>query len=258
MTERWNPLLALEFLTIIRLRRWSPAPVEALARAQAYYPLVGLLLGGILILADAAAGTALPEGPRAALLLVLLAAMTRGFHLDGLADTFDGLLGGGTVERRLEIMRDPRIGSFGATALMLVLLVQWSCLAALSGEARRPGLLLFPALGRLSMVVAVALVPYARRDGLGAHYHEVARGAPLWIAAAAAVAASVVLFGVSGLLLLAVAGGCGAGMALWSWRRIGGATGDVYGAACVVAEAGVLLALVAGAGQGVIRLGDWW
>lgn len=242
----WDPLLAVEFLTVVRVRRWRPVSAEALARAQAFYPLVGLGLGAGLVLLDWAMGGLLPAGAMAAVLVAVLAAATRGLHLDGLADSFDGLLGGRDPAQRLEIMRDPRLGSFGAAALVLVLLLKWSAIAALTSPLRRPGLLLAPALARYAMVIATASVPYARPSGLGAGYHDAARGAPLLIATVTAAALAVVLLGFGGLTLLALAALVGLGMARWAEARIGGATGDVYGAACELAETAVLLA-VAGA-----------
>src|SRR5262249_4187310 len=128
----WDPLLAVEFLTVARVRRFRLVSPAELARSQAFYPLVGLALGGALPAVDRLLAGALPPLTRSALQVALLAAVTRGLHLDGLADSFDGLLGGRDRGQRLEIMRDPRIGSFGATALALVLLLKWSALAELA------------------------------------------------------------------------------------------------------------------------------
>jgi adenosylcobinamide-GDP ribazoletransferase len=247
---RWDPLLAVEFLTVVRLRPWRPVPPPALARAQAFYPLVGLALGGVLALTDAALASSLPRGARAAALVAVLAVATRGLHLDGLADTFDGLLGGRDAAGRLAIMRDPRVGAFGAAAIALVLLLKWSALAELGAPLRRPGLLLFPALGRLAMVVTAAAVPYARAEGLGAGYHAAARGAPLVMATLTALAACSLALHPAGLVLAAVAAGVALGVGAWARALLGGATGDVYGATCELAETVVLLTLLAGAAHG--------
>lgn len=241
----WDPLLAVEFLTAVRLRRWRPVAAEALAQAQAFYPLVGLGLDAGLVLLDWALRDVLPAGALAVVLVATLTAATRGLHLDGLADTFDGLLGGHDAAQRLEIMRDSRLGSFGATALVLVLLLKWSAIAGLAAPLRRPGLLLAPALARYAMVVATAAVPYARPEGLGAGYHAAARGAPLVIAAAIGAASSVALFGPMGLTLLALATLVALAMARWAETRVGGSTGDVYGAVCELTEAALLLSVAA-------------
>src|SRR5262249_24897988 len=161
-----------------------------------------------------------------------LAAVTRGLHLDGLADSFDGLLGGRDRGQRLEIMRDPRIGSFGATALALVLLLKWSALAELAAPLRWPSLLLVPTIARFAMVGTVGAVPYARDHGLGAGYHAAARGAPALVAAGIAVVVAVGLFGPGGVPLVAVGAGVALGVSWWAWCALGGATGDIYGATC--------------------------
>ena len=248
----WDPLLAVEFLTVARLRRWRPVAAETLARAQAFYPLVGLALGAGLTLLDLALAGTLPGGPRAAVLVAALAVATRGLHLDGLADTFDGLLGGRDPAQRLEIMRDPRVGSFGATALVVVLLLKWSALTVLVAAVRRPGLVLAPTLARYTMVVVAAAFPYARPLGMGAGYQDIARGVPLLAAALTATAAALVLLGPGGLALLVLATVAGLAVGMWARARIGGVTGDVYGAACELTETAVLLALVGAQSHGWI------
>lgn len=246
----WNPLPALEFLTIVRVRPWRPVSAEALAGSQAFYPAVGLLLGCALLVTDRALASLLPVGPRSAVLVGLLALLTRGLHLDGLADMFDGLLGGRDPARRLDIMRDPRIGSFGAVALIVVLLTKWSALAALAAPVRSPALLLFPTLGRFGMVAVTAAVPYARPQGAGVGYHQAARGTPLLVAAASALVVSVVAFAAAGILLAIVAVAAALAVGWWAQRRVGGATGDVYGAACVLTEVAVLLAITMAQSKG--------
>lgn len=246
---RWDPLLALEFLTVVRLRPWREVPPADLAHAQAFYPAVGLALGMGLAALDALLGLWLPPAPRAALLVATLAMLTRGLHLDGLADSCDGLFGGSTPERRLEIMRDPRTGSFGVTALVLVLLLQWSAIITLPSPWRWAGLTLFPAAGRFGMVVTAAAIPYARPAGLGLGFHRAARGLPLAVAGLTVVGAAVVLFGILGPLLLLPALLVAAAWSALARRLIGGATGDLYGASCEVSQALTVLAVVAWAGR---------
>ncbi len=252
---RWDPVLAVEFLTVVRVRRWRPVDAGDLARAQAFYPLVGLGIGGCLVGIDAALSDTLPPGLLAAVLVAALAAITRGLHLDGLADTFDGLLGGRDAAHRLEIMRDPRLGSFGVAALVIVVLLKWSAVAAITPPLRHAGLLAAPALARYAMVVGTAAVPYARPDGMGAGYHAAARGAPLLLATVTAAGMVFVLFGAAGLTLLAIATVVPLAVATWARRRIGGATGDIYGAICELTETAILVAIVAARSHGWL---DTW
>ncbi len=251
----WDPLLAVEFLTIVRLRRWRRVDPAALARAQVFYPLVGLGLGLVLAGLDRVLGAMLPLAPQAALTVAALAVFTRGLHLDGLADTFDGLLGGHDSARRLEIMRDSRVGSFGATAVALVLLLKWSAVLTLAAPVRAVALVLAPVLGRCAIVVVAAATPYARSQGLGTGYHEAARGAPLLTSLVGGAAAALLLFGPTGLTLVAVAALVALGMAWWARAALGGATGDVFGATCELVETAVLLSVAAGQAHG--WLGPW-
>lgn len=246
----WDPLLAVEFLTVVRLRRWRRVDPAALARAQVFYPLVGLGLGLVLAGLDRALGALLPSAPRSALTVAALVVLTRGLHLDGLADTFDGLLGGRDRARRLEIMRDPRVGTFGVAAVALVLLLKWSAVMSLDASGRGAGLVLAPMLGRCAMVVLAAAVPYARPQGLGAGYHEAARGAPLLASLAAGPVVALLAYGPAGLALAVAAALVALAMAWWARAALGGATGDVYGATCELVETAVLLGAAAGQAHG--------
>ncbi len=246
----WDPLLAVEFLTVVRLRPWRRVHPAALARAQTFYPLVGLGLGLVLAILDHTLGTVLPPAPRAALIVTALAVLTRGLHLDGLADTFDGLLGGHDRVRRLEIMRDPGVGTFGTTAVALVLLLKWSTVLALASPGRTAALILAPVLGRCAMVLVAAAVPYARPQGLGSGYHEAARGTPVLVSMVTGFAAALLLFGPAGLLLTAGGALAAVGMAWWARMALGGATGDVFGATCELVETVVLLGAAMGQANG--------
>ena len=179
-------------------------------------------------------------------------------------DTCDGLFGGFTRERRLEIMRDPRVGSFGVAGGAGILVLKYGALVSLLG----PGvfgadwswsLLLFPMLSRWSMVVALAAFPYVRSPGLGSPFHEGGAGWPTAAAGATALAAAVILGGAGGGGLLA-----GATAAAWLLGRVmtsklGGLTGDTYGAINEVVEALALVALVGMRSHGWVEplSGSW-
>lgn len=229
---------ALAFLTILPVARAGGAPGERLGRA--FFPAVGLLLGLAAWLA-LAAGSAL-AGPwfGAVAALACLALLTGGLHLDALADCADGLLPVATRDRRLEIMRDPRVGAFGVSALVLVLLGDVALLARLGGWAALLALAAAGALSRLAMVAALVWLPYVRTEGLGA---AAAGAGRLELLLATALTVPVLLLdwrhGLLALLVAAVAALLVGGLAR---ARIGGATGDVYGATCELAQLSALLA----------------
>jgi adenosylcobinamide-GDP ribazoletransferase len=238
---------ALRFLTRLPVPG-PPLEVRDLGRALAFFPVAGAALGGLVAGAGWLLQPRLAPGVLAALLVTLLAGLTGALHLDGLADVADGLGGGhGDRARTLAIMRDSRIGAFGAAALVLVLLVK---VAAVAELLRRGGtgwaLLCAPVLSRTAAVPLVVLLPYARPDGLGRAFHEGGGPRELVIAAGLALVAlgGAAAGGVGVVLVLpAVAGLAAAGLvALACRRRLGGLTGDVYGAAIELAEAAFLLA----------------
>jgi adenosylcobinamide-GDP ribazoletransferase len=230
-------LLAASFLTRLPVPFITPRDRE-LGRSAAFYPLIGLLLGLLLLGAGLLlSGRTSPE-LTAAILVTLLAMLTGGLHLDGVADCSDALGVFGDRERRLAVMKDPRSGALGVVALVLALALK---LLALS-EA---GIWMLPAALVLSRWVAVVLavaLPYARERGTGgalssqAGWREVLLGAIL-------VAAG--LFASGPVAWLGAAGGIVA--ALWlartMHRALGGLTGDVYGAAIEVTEIGFFIAV---------------
>lgn len=241
---------ALEFLTRLRVRRTPTGDMRGVAAAQGWFPAVGLILGGLLLGIDRLASRALPEASVDVLLVVALAALTGGLHLDGLGDAADGMLGGRDREQRLAIMRDAHAGTYAVIAITSMLALKWAGLAAMPRDVRFEALLLVPCLARMAMVAGAAAFPYARERGVGVAFHEAAMPAPVIIAGATAVAASVVLLGAAGLIAVAFAAGCALGVGLYARRSIGGMTGDVYGATAEIAEAGSFLLIAALATRG--------
>jgi adenosylcobinamide-GDP ribazoletransferase len=245
-------ITAIRFLTIVPIpwrRRESP---EALGRSQAYFPLVGLGLGLALVGIDQGLGRVLADGPRAWLLVLALAALSGGMHLDGLADSADGLLGahGRSAEGRLAIMRDGRVGAYGVVALIAVLSLKSSAVLSLPGDVRAEALLLTSCLGRATVVVGATAFPYARQAGLGLAIHQAAGGATLAVAGAIALVAAGALLGWGGLVIAAIVIATALAVGAWATRRLGGLTGDVYGALVEIAEVMTLLLVVAGAHRG--------
>lgn len=234
---------AVRFLTRLPVPG-APADGGEMGRALAFFPLAGAALGGL------AAGAAwlavrlgLGPGVAAALLVALGAWLTGGLHLDGLADVADGLGGGrGDRARSLAIMRDSRIGSFGAAALGLALLVKVAAVAELLVRGSAPwALFCAPTLARFLAVPLVVAFPYARPEGLGRAFHEGGGARELWVAFAL-TALALPWFGLQVLLPSAAALVAAALLALGVHRRLGGLTGDAYGAAIELAELAFLIA----------------
>ncbi|HEU0197786.1 MAG TPA: adenosylcobinamide-GDP ribazoletransferase [Nevskiaceae bacterium] len=233
-------LVAIGFLTRIPVPGQVYGEPTSAARSLIWYPLVGALLGAVLLgvyslLAD------VPALIRAAVALTVWAALTGGLHLDGLADSADAWIGGlGDRQRTLTIMKDPRSGPAGVTAIVLDLLIKFAALASLSHAW---ALILVLALGRAAAAALLLTTPYVRAAGLGAALQDAPRAA-CWAAIALCV---VVCLTTGNLGLRAVV----ATAIVWlAWRaallqRLGGCTGDTAGALIEMAEAGALIALVA-------------
>jgi adenosylcobinamide-GDP ribazoletransferase len=239
------PVLAAQFLTAVPLPLAVPAGPAQLGWALAWFPAVGGLLGLALAGVDAAARALWPPWVAAALVLVAGTLLTGGLHLDGLMDTCDGLFGGRTAERRLEIMRDSRVGSYGVLAGALQLLLKLAGLAALPSEVRAGAFVAMAVSGRWGMAAAVWAFPYARPQGLGTAFKRGATWSTSAGATLLAAATLVVAAGVPGLVLLPLAG-CVAWLAgAYAVARLGGLSGDCYGAINELVESAVLLAVVA-------------
>jgi adenosylcobinamide-GDP ribazoletransferase len=235
---------ALAFLTRVPVGTGGALTATRLGRAAAWFPAVGLLVGGVLGGVRIAADTVLAAGPATVLALIAATLVTGALHEDGLADTADGLGAHVSRERRLEILRDSRIGTYGALALIGASLLAWSLLAGLDGVDCLRAALVAHVLARWSFLPqALALAP-ARADGSGA----LLRPGPLAAAFATATAIATALLAgglVPGAIALAVAAATIAVAILVIRRALGGSTGDTYGAAGKVVELTVLVALVA-------------
>ena len=234
---------AIGFLTVLPAA--PQTPTAGLSKAAAWFPVVGLLLGmAVAVLDGLLTWLGLRDGVslllEGVLLVVVLALLTRGLHLDGFMDTCDALAGGHNRERRLELLRDPHVGAFAVIGVVLLLLAKASALAALPGESRLWTIVLVPCLSRWAILIVMDWFPYVRREGLGTPFLQGNRRRSLLAGSAVALLATVILTGPVGLLLALAAGLVARAVGAWARRRIGGVTGDVYGAACETSEAVVL------------------
>ncbi len=238
-------LLALQFLTIITLRRELRATAQDMAASRAFYAPVGAILG--LLLAGAAwlGRGCLPPLALAALLTALWAGLSRFLHLDGLSDSADALVHMTSRERALEIMKDSRVGAFGLCAVVLVLLIKFAALASLPPQRLLAGLLILPVLARSLASLLAVLLPPARAQGLGSSVAgRFGLGRETW-GACAALALAGLAGGRAGLAAALAVMLCGLVLGRWYMRRLGGFTGDSLGAAIEVSETAGLLVLTA-------------
>lgn len=234
---------SLKFLTIL------PAPVgrdpssEQIGRSLTYFPLVGLLIGALLVGFDHLFSLALPASLSSALVITVLIVLTGALHIDGFIDTCDGAFVKSTPDERLRIMSDSHAGSFGVVGAVALFLTKYLALLAVPAGLRNEALLLMPLLGRWAMVLAVAAFPYARQAGKGLVF----KGQATWQRTATAggigLVLAVLVAGISGLALaLSVTI-----VALLAGRflqsRLGGLTGDSYGAINELSEVVALIVL---------------
>lgn len=242
------------FLTVLPV---APRSGAGIGSARAFFPLVGLALGGLLAGLDWLANDTLGVELTAALIVVGLLAATRMLHIDGLMDSCDALFGGYTRERRLEILKDPRVGAFGAIGGVSILFLKWAALITLAGPIRLPMIVLFPLLGRWSVVAVMQTFSYGpphegsppgegkRRSGTGSSFLE---NRSIWIpliAGVTALAASVLIAGLMGVILMGIVTLVAVLLGAWMAKLLGGLTGDGYGAVVEVTEVTTLIAAIA-------------
>jgi adenosylcobinamide-GDP ribazoletransferase len=238
-------LSAIQFMTIIPLG--STRPFDPV-RAVPFFPMAGLVIGAGLAMVDGVSGTFWSAGATAAVDIAFLAAISGALHLDGLADTADGLYGRRTPERALEIMKDSRIGAIGMIVTVLCLWLKWAGLKDLA-DHRLWCLVAVPAYARAAVLFGMRYLPYGRpAGGTGsAFFEKPMRPAHFW--------------GLIPLLLLSFLTGWQAltlnvafallvsAILIFYRRRMGCVTGDMLGAMIEICEAALFLFLAAGEGR---------
>lgn len=232
-------IAAFQFLTIFPtlIRRMFTS--REMGQAVAWFPLVGLVLGFSLYVVHYTSQLIFPANVSAALTIFAWVIFTRAFHLDGFMDTCDGLFGGFTPERRMEIMKDSRMGAFGVAGGILVLLTQYSALE--SSVNVFAALILATTLGRWASPLAIYAFPYAREDGLGSEMKKNVTFKEIVIATLIAGLTSWFLFSWLGFALMLGAAIAAVLISLYVMRLISGLTGDIYGTVTTAVEMLVLL-----------------
>jgi adenosylcobinamide-GDP ribazoletransferase len=253
-----NFVNAIQFLTIVRVSKKHVLEEGDLAKSMLYFPLIGFLLGVILIYADKVFRLiVLPDPIGNVLLVLLMVLLTRALHIDGLADTFDGLMGGKCKDSRLAIMKDSRIGTAGVLGIVFILLLKYLCLNSLVNSEKIAALLVAPMLARWSQVIMAFEGNYGRQEGMAKAFVGHLRTSGLAYASLFAIgltafviaqeearAAFLICGAIGGVVLLTLS-------ARWYFaRKLGGLTGDVIGAVNELNEVLVLLLFVIFAGIG--------
>lgn len=247
--NKWGPLWplgeALRFLTIIPIPGLPPMSEQTIARAIPLFPVVGLLIGVVLVPVLFVAGTLWGTLVAAVLTTVLWGVLTAGLHLDGVSDTFDAVMSWRPRERKLEIMKDSRIGAMGAMALVAVLLLKVAFLQA-TGDRWWAALLLAPALGRWADIYGIVWFPAAREGGLGRTFQEHVRRSDFILTSIAVMVLAFGLAGPRGIMTVVLVWLATHLLARWWTRDLGGLTGDTYGALCEIGEVVALATLAVG------------
>lgn len=241
----WDIPLALVLLTRLPLPRLPDHVFARQAKSAWAFPVVGLIVGGLACcVGSTLIFLGLPPTAVAGVMLAVLIMTTGAMHEDGLADTADGLWGGFTRERRLEIMKDSQIGTYGVLALIVVQLLRFTALTGLIADGALWAALFAPIWSRALMPILMTTLPNARGSGLSQSV-----GAPSAVTCMIGVLMALV-FGLLGLGSLTLMPAIVAAvsvfiLALVARTKIGGQTGDILGASQQIAEVSVLLALLA-------------
>jgi adenosylcobinamide-GDP ribazoletransferase len=238
-------IASLQFITTIPLGQPRPFDPKGII---IHFPLVGLAIGLGLALFDQIASALWAPLVAGVLDVVLLAAVTGAFHLDGLADTADGLYGHHEREKALAIMKDSRVGAMGLVVVACVLLVKAATIGSIA-HGRFLVLMIVPAYARSAMMVGMRFLPYARgKEGTGSPFFETPLSAMDFKYVAAPVALSLFL-GWRGLLLNLFFVIATTALIRLYRKKLAGITGDLLGAMTEILEAVLFLAVCVGGGQ---------
>ncbi|ORT99536.1 Cobalamin synthase [Anaerovibrio sp. JC8] len=241
-------LIGLQFLTRIQVVTQTVWTEEDFGKSVRYFPLVGAVLGAIYGLVAWGAtyllpqvGVVLPHHLLLAVMVALPIILTGGIHCDGFMDTVDGIFSGRERERMLEIMKDSRVGAFGVVAFVLLVMFQYSALADVPEVDLPAAMFVMPIISRMMMVMAISLYPYARKEGMGKAFSEYS-SKKTFILVFIYGLALVLPWGVKALIAVLVSLLFTACFCNYVTKKLGGVTGDVYGAVCTLCELLVLIA----------------
>jgi adenosylcobinamide-GDP ribazoletransferase len=236
---------ALSFLTILPVGRSGVLEAKALARSMAFFPLAGLVLGLILAVCHYLFSSFLPKPIVLWLTLGLLTWLTRGLHLDGFADTIDGLASGGTKEKILNVMRDSRIGAFGVIGLIFLVGSKYLALDQIPDQWIPRSLILLAVMGRNAMVLVCYRSAYARSEGgLAKPFAENLTFSELLVSLVLTLAIGWLIIGFDVIFIFIGTALLSLGVRAFFLKKLQGITGDILGAANELAEVLCLLLVV--------------
>ncbi|UXI02885.1 adenosylcobinamide-GDP ribazoletransferase [Photobacterium sp. TY1-4] len=243
-------LVALAFFTRIPIPAKTPYSSERLNQANRYFGAVGIVVGGIAAAVYLVAQWAFTPPIAVGLAIVVTLLLTGAFHEDGLADVFDGFGGGWTPAQKLDIMKDSRLGAYGAAALFMMLGLKWATLSALAEDQPLYPALALLVLHPLSRICAASLIfsyPYVRADALSKVKPLANQQSQqdLWVLITTGLIILLLLPLSSALALVVVIALVRWGCGLWFHRQLGGYTGDCLGAAQQISELAGYLVLLA-------------
>lgn len=235
--------VGLQFLTRIHLRNQTEWTAEAFGGSVKYFPLIGMIIGALLVAIYEIASSYVTPFMMAVILVMAEFLITGGLHADGFMDTCDGIFSGRERERKLEIMKDSRVGSNGVVGFVFLVLFKIAVLENLAPHMIPMALFFMPTISRFGMVMSITLFPYARKEGMGKAFAQFAESYALKVATVF-VLLPVFYWTYFYALCLAI----GIITVLWSNRyivkQIGGVTGDTYGAVTEFSELVLLTVLV--------------
>lgn len=234
-------LAALRFLTTIPLPWVREVRPEELGRSTGYFPVVGIIIGLILVGLSWLFGLFLPSPLVYVLLVVSSVVISGAIHLDGFVDTCDGIAGHKTPEERWQVMSDSRVGGFGIIGVVLLLLVKYVALDNVPPALLMLTLVLMPMIGRWAMVYAIFAYPYAKPLGLGVVVKQGTRWPKFLMATLITLVVAYVLARLMGVAIMLGIWIIAMVMAGYFKRKFSGLTGDTYGAINEVAEVSVLI-----------------
>lgn len=227
--------IALQFLTKIPVNLPYLPTAQQNAYSVLYYPLIGLLIGAILW--GLSISLFLPIMLKSALILAVWVWLTGGLHLDGLADTVDGFVGGyGDVERTLIIMKDPNTGAMGVMAIVILCLLKFSLIYSILELNQALMLLFVPVLGRVSILMLLSSTSYVRENGLGKHLSQFLPKIWTWVVIILSLAILLILPLAIAMSTIFISSLAVLGLRYWFKKHIGGITGDTLGASVEIIE----------------------